>query len=1400
MNARTSILSITAALAACLPGNSFADPPPSLIPQIQRTAKEIYLMADIDGSNKTNEFILIEKASGSAYAYSAPSVKTSYTNLSLSNPFNCGTAPITDAAVLDDAANGPQIATVTSDQNSLTLTSELDQAASNLTESITYSSYYPLPSDLAAIAPPDGGFLSSRDDLLVLSSSLQNTIGYLNRRNEPPTSTFLKPAFATNELDQLQSIQIDSAQSFLLGIASPDSGKEIYLMAAASANENSNFNRISAVATSADTTDFTFYPVQLPDKIFLLFSYSKGNNKIAIYTVTGESLDLIDQYSARQALAFVQTLESPDGYRLFLAYTDGNASVMEFDGTTWNELHALEVLSDSQWLGVLGAKDGSFYALHGTEGIATHYEQIAYPGSNNYAKQSSGTLNRSSLSAAARDSIQAVSYSEAPFLGSPVPIKTYKYGDWSTNANADIELTSRQFKDAADGLYYQASKNVGTLPAGTSLALNQYQSDISFWFGSGTVGTVGPVVSITPASATRLKKAIQPEIESASGGSIFYRIGTSGTFTPANSGIPVISTDSTIEAYAEKAGIKGPIARASYTFKQSPTKRDSDGDGLPDALELELGSDPLLSDTDGDASSDLADLLAGGASAVTDADSSASTDFKELAAGGYGALELSAYGQAAYPKRETVIRTAADPASGYESVVDAFNAEDHSGNRTDAPLGAVSGLATVTSATGDLLGSGRFTAAGAVLSDIAITEPKHFLVSEIQTFSTAPENRSWQADFELNSGGWQIVSANTKSSVPRFFRPDEATAVAARVLKSQTDSRLLIYDKSQSAAQWLGNYTQYTTDPNLSTDAQKAGRLRGILCEAYSLDTDNDGYLHLILSTETAKFVSKGQFLPNLDLTKIDAASADALWTSYLFKLDTSTFSRVYSNNPDATLEDSLGEIIELAFAISETGHPESLLSGNIYKSSTTHNGFAIDKIRAVGMPSGGYPMVAISAVPDQSERMPSYSRDAETSLNTAVNQWINEFKTAAVGSQMQSELTVESTLAAILLEQALNQALYAQEPANHTSNKQLAVFHAATGKSTAVEQITANDLDFIRYPSRTIAFPTVTIAWEPKTLLEKIELKLQKNESDGGQLHAVAHALYRIAGTFSGIAPETYDQPLQALYDLLQQNELSTAWMQALLSLDINPDTLAVAISEAQTIVTQSLTDATRDMESALQLTLGDNLGSFVDAFSNSWEILDRDGDPFLFPEQFAFPDGSVVQFAGYKLPDGPQNKRLEVTGITLVSLPKTTPQDTDGNLLDDRWEIVFFGATGADPFEDPDLDNYNNLSEFINGTDPVVAMSVDKGDDPSDLPPELEWPASIRIERLNNGNLRVILPMSKSQADQFGWTVEASNNLQSYNKENKVTEFRGNAEQVFVVEPDAFDSVFFRLKAILK
>ena len=47
----------------------------------------------------------------------------------------------------------------------------------------------------------------------------------------------------------------------------------------------------------------------------------------------------------------------------------------------------------------------------------------------------------------------------------------------------------------------------------------------------------------------------------------------------------------------------------------------------------------------------------------------------------------------------------------------------------------------------------------------------------------------------------------------------------------------------------------------------------------------------------------------------------------------------------------------------------------------------------------------------------------------------------------------------------------------------------------------------------------------------------------------------------------------------------------------------------------------------------------------------------------------------------------------------------DGDGDGMDDSWEIIHFGSiTNCLPLDDPDNDNYTNLDEFHNKTDPHV------------------------------------------------------------------------------------------------
>lgn len=51
--------------------------------------------------------------------------------------------------------------------------------------------------------------------------------------------------------------------------------------------------------------------------------------------------------------------------------------------------------------------------------------------------------------------------------------------------------------------------------------------------------------------------------------------------------------------------------------------------------------------------------------------------------------------------------------------------------------------------------------------------------------------------------------------------------------------------------------------------------------------------------------------------------------------------------------------------------------------------------------------------------------------------------------------------------------------------------------------------------------------------------------------------------------------------------------------------------------------------------------------------------------------------------------------------------PDDNDGNTFPDAWELIYFGKLGQSPTMDTDADGVDNMSEFLEGTDPASAAA---------------------------------------------------------------------------------------------
>ena len=130
-----------------------------------------------------------------------------------------------------------------------------------------------------------------------------------------------------------------------------------------------------------------------------------------------------------------------------------------------------------------------------------------------------------------------------------------------------------------------------------------------------------------------------------------------------------------------------------------------------------------------------------------------------------------------------------------------------------------------------------------------------------------------------------------------------------------------------------------------------------------------------------------------------------------------------------------------------------------------------------------------------------------------------------------------------------------------------------------------------------------------------------------------------------------------------------------------------------------------------------GDNTGA------GNYDVYELTSDSFMTGADSNYTVSVTLtrdyEYFGIELVGKAQNNDAwTLDNVSLAEGGAVVDPDADSDGMDDAWEIQYFGSTNAvngGPLEDWDIDTYNNLWEFDNGTNPTNALDPAPAVDPN-------------------------------------------------------------------------------------
>ena len=349
-----------------------------------------------------------------------------------------------------------------------------------------------------------------------------------------------------------------------------------------------------------------------------LLIYVPGDPLLQVSRSNGSSLSVKVPHTLEEPIAAIFPVGPHHFFVLFQGQTQGRFYQLSAQGVPLPG-QKLSASLDHRITGVMGFDNQKLSLLTGpiTGGAATTSLDFNFNGSK-WEQIGSTPLPASGNQVSLTNTLL---YDGEPLVNPTAKlIETIQIPDWTSGltitAGGNVVLTPEAFSTESGGLSAGSSISFPPQSSPTHLFGNQSEDAVSLLSLQTFVGLLPPQVTVTPPSGKYTTHISPVLISPDATTSLFYRFAGETSWQVATAGLPVSAPGDTLSPFTlqyyatSSTGGRSPIYEADYSYFGEPGDLDSDGDGVPDFVEIANGLDPQGGkDEDLDAVDDLYELL-----------------------------------------------------------------------------------------------------------------------------------------------------------------------------------------------------------------------------------------------------------------------------------------------------------------------------------------------------------------------------------------------------------------------------------------------------------------------------------------------------------------------------------------------------------------------------------------------------------------------------------------------------------------------------------------------------------------------------------------------------------------------------------------------------------------------